>query len=270
MEWGNPDGFPILMQHGNPTWGFLYRKIVGRLLNKNFRFIVPDLVGLGFSSRPQSYKIHTLDHHADWIGSLLDELGLPSLIFVGQDWGGPVGVYALSQRPHLLKGLVIMNTVLSPPGEDFRPTPFHRFARRPLLSDFVFRMLGYPQRGLDQAQGDKSSISGDVARAYRYPLQGILRNAAPLALARMVPSDIGHPSAAGLRACRDYLAGFTGPTAIVWGEKDPVLGRHIHRIEQQFPSADITRTGGGHFIQEEFDQLIANKIESVHALLRLA
>jgi haloalkane dehalogenase len=266
MEWGSPDGYPVLMQHGNPTWGFLYRKIVGRLLHKNFRFIVPDLAGLGFSSKFQSYGVHTLDHHAAWIGALIDALELKSLLFVGQDWGGPIGISSLASRPQLLKGLVILNTVLSPPGENFRPTAFHRFANKPLVSDFAFRVLGYPQRALGRAQGDPASIAGDVARAYRYPLCGLWRNAGPLALARMVPSSGSHPSVRGLTACRDYLSGFNGPTAIVWGEKDPVLGRHLQRMQEQFPRADLTRTGGGHFIQEEFDQLIANKIEAVAGL----
>lgn len=263
MEWGDANGLPILMQHGNPTWGFLYRKVVGRLLGKGFRLITPDLIGLGFSSKPLTYRVHTLKNHAQWLGALIDSLELSQIVFVGQDWGAPIGTRMLADRPHLMKAMVLMNTVVSPPGESFRPTAFHRFANKPFVSDATFRILGYPQRALGRAQGDPTSISGNVARAYRFPLRGILRNAAPLALARMVPSHSEHPSVPELKRCAEYLAGFTGPVAIVWGDKDPVLGRTISRIEKQFPQADIARTGGGHFIQEEFAGLIATKIESV-------
>lgn len=263
MEWGDPAGLPILMQHGNPTWGFLYRKIVGRLLGQGYRMIVPDLIGLGFSSKPMRYDLHTLANHGRWLGSLIDTLNLKKLLFVGQDWGGPIGIRALLERPGLMQGLVILNTILTPPAENFRPTKFHRFARKPLRSDFAFRILGYPQRALDKAQGDPDSISGQVARAYRYPIRGLMRNAAPLALARMVPPDHLHPSVAELQKCQTYLAGYQGPVAIVWGEKDPVLGRQLKKMMEQFPDADVSRTGGGHFIQEEFDQLIANKIQLV-------
>src|SRR5262249_59281753 len=73
MEWG--EGRPVLLQHGNPTWGFLYRKVVAALAGSRLRLVVPDLVGLGFSDKPEA-AAHTLDNHARWLGALVDRLVL--------------------------------------------------------------------------------------------------------------------------------------------------------------------------------------------------
>src|SRR6266545_4048007 len=162
MEWGA--GRPVLLLHGNPTWGFLYRKVVAALRGEPLRLVVPDLVGLGFSDKPRQASEHRLESHAGWLGALLDGLALEGLVFVGQDWGGPIGLRALAERPGLAKGLVVLNTGVGPPRPGFRPTLFHRLARVPLVSDILFRALAFPQRILHRVQGDPASISGDVAR----------------------------------------------------------------------------------------------------------
>ncbi len=262
MEWGK--GMPVLMLHGNPTWGFLYRKIVHLLEDVPLHCIVPDLIGLGFSSKPKVLKEHSLLSHASWLGSFIDSLGTEGLILVCQDWGGPIGVRALAHRPHLLKGLVVLNTALRPPHQGFHPTMFHRFSNLPIISDFVFRVLGFPQNVLAKTQGDPSSIAGKVARAYRYPLCHIADRAAPLALARMVPSSLTHPSVQELQVCEGFIRGFKGPSAIVWGEKDPILGRVLRRVMEILPDAPVTRTKAGHFIQEEEPAAIARAITEVY------
>jgi haloalkane dehalogenase len=260
MEWG--EGRPVLLQHGNPTWGFLYRKVAAALAGVPLRLVAPDLVGLGFSDKPGS-QAHTLDNHARWIGALLDELKLEDLVFVAHDWGGPIGLRALADRPGLLKGLVVLNTVVSPPRAGFRPSAFHRLARVPIVSTILFRGLGFPQRALHRVQGDRASIRGEVARAYRFPLRGWSRNAGPLALARMVPDSISHPSIEPLRRCQQVVEGFAGPAAVVWGDRDPVLGRIRTWIEKLLPRARVTRTAAGHFLQEEVPAEIAEAIRFV-------
>lgn len=260
MEWGQ--GRPVLLQHGNPTWGFLYRKVVAALEGAPLRLIAPDLVGLGFSDKPRA-GAHTLDQHARWLGALLDQMQLDGLVFVGHDWGGPVGLRALADRPGLLRGLVILNTVVGPPRPGFRPSAFHRLARMPVVSTLLFRGLGFPQRALHRVQGDPASIQGDVARAYRYPLRGLANNAAPLDLARMVPNSLTHPSIEPLRRSQAAVEGFTGPAAIVWGDRDPVLGRVRSWIEKLLPRARVTRTPAGHFLQEEVPGEIADAVSFV-------
>ena len=137
MELG--EGRPILLLHGNPTWGFLYRKVMTALAEQHLRLIAPDLVGLGFSDKPRALAMHQLDHHAAWLGSLIEALDLRDLIFVGHDWGGPIGLRALCDLPGRARGLVLLNTVAGPPGKGFRPTTFHRFSRIPIVSDVAFR-----------------------------------------------------------------------------------------------------------------------------------
>jgi haloalkane dehalogenase len=157
----------------------------------------------------------------------------------------------------------MLNTVPGPPRPGFRPTSFHRFANLPLVSDFAFRVLQVPQVMLGRVQGDPASISGTTARAYRYPLRRFFDRAAPLGLARMVPNALSHPSIEPLRKCQSVIETFTGPAAIVWGEKDPILGRVRTHIERMLPGARVTITQAGHFLQEEVPAEIADAIRHV-------
>ncbi len=271
MEWGPRDARPVLMLHGNPSWGFLYRKVVRALTNDPgappLRLVVPDLVGLGCSDKPRDPAAHTLDAHGRWIGAVIDQLDLRDLVFVGQDWGGPIGLHALASRRARATGMVILNTVPGPPREGFRATRFHRFART-RAADLVFR-LGFPQNTMFIAQGEKTSIVGRAALGYWWPLRHVRDRVAPLALARMVPDTMQHPSIPALRACQDAVTRFAGPISIVWGDRDPVLGSVIRHVERLLPHAKVTRTRGGHFLQEEVPLVIAEAIRDVVRRSRL-
>jgi haloalkane dehalogenase len=266
-EWGPPDAQPILMLHGNPSWGFLYRKVVAELAGDRLRLVVPDLVGLGCSDKPRDASLHTLDNHGRWIGNLIDRLGLDDIVLVVQDWGGPIGLAAFPHRMDRLRGLVLLNTVVGPPRPGFKPTGFHRFARMPVVSDLVFR-LGFPQNVMTLVQGDKTSLLGNAARAYRWPLRRLDDRIAPLAMARMVPDSHQHPSIATLEACLGVVTMFRGPVAIVWGDRDPVLGSVRSYLERLLPDAPVTRTAAGHFLQEEVPAEIAAAIRGVVARTR--
>jgi pimeloyl-ACP methyl ester carboxylesterase len=267
MELGPAAGRPVLLVHGNPTWGFLYRDIASALAGQGLRCIMPDLIGLGLSDKPRSSSAHTLDAHGRWLGALIAGLELEPLIFVGQDWGGPVGLRALADMPARLAGMVLLNTVVGPPKPGFRPTAFHRFARLPLISDLVFRGLGFPQLALWTVQGDKQTMRGDVGRAYWWPLRALADRVAPLAMARMVPDSLAHPSIAALQRCQELVESFRGPAAIVWGDRDPVLGTVRNHIARLLPEAPVTRTAAGHFLQEEVPEQITAAILRVNEQL---
>jgi pimeloyl-ACP methyl ester carboxylesterase len=256
-------GPAAVLVHGNPTWGFLWRKVAAPLAAAGLRVVMPDLAGLGLSDKPRDASFHTVENHARTVGALLDAVAPGKLLLVVHDWGGPIGLAALAGRPDRLAGLVVTNTLVGPPRPGFRPTRFHRFAHLPVLSDVAFRLLGFPQNALHRVQADRRSISGEVARAYRWPLRRVRDRVAPLALARMAPLDQDHPSIAQMRRAFEVATSFAGPAAVVWGERDPMIGRALRGVAEALPSAAVTRVPAGHYPQEETPGAIADAVLDV-------
>lgn len=267
MEWG-PERAPgvrtVVLVHGNPTWGFLWRKVVAELQARapQLRLVVPDLVGLGLSSKPE-IAAHTLESHGAWLGAALDDVAPDLLVLAAQDWGGPIGLHAMATRRARLRGIVLGNTAVGPPAPNFKRSMFHRLSQLPIASDVLFRRLGFPLGVLHLSQGDRSSIRGDVARAYRWPLRRHADRAAPLALARMVPDSHSHVSIPALRVTDELFATAKVPISLVWGTRDPILGRVINHLARVRPDAQVTKTPAGHFLQEEVPEQLANAILDV-------
>ena len=263
---GPPDAPAIVLVHGNPTWGFLWRKVVASIRARpggdQLRLIVPDLIGLGMSSKP-AMSAHTLEHHGAWLREVIDQLAPGPVVLVGQDWGGPIGLCAMADRIERLRGIVLGNTAVGPPAATFKPTLFHRLSQLPIASDVLFRGLGFPLGMLHLSQGDRSSIRGDIARAYRWPLRKRSDRAAPLALARMVPDSLDHGSVPALRRSQAVFETAQVPVALVWGTRDPILGRVINHLVRLRPDATVTRTEAGHFLQEEVPDQLADAILDV-------
>ena len=151
-------GFPIVMLHGNPSWGFLWRKVAALLADAPLRLVMPDLPGLGLSEKPRDPRFHTLENHARIMGALLDALAPGRLVLAVHDWGGPIGLAALAERPGRLAGLVVTNTGVGPPREGARPTAFHRFANLP--GDLPARQ---PEVGLEQTNPCRGKTLPGVA-----------------------------------------------------------------------------------------------------------
>lgn len=260
-EWGQ--GPAVVMVHGNPSWGFLWRKVVAALAGDGMRLVVPDLVGLGLSDKPHDAEAHSLVAHGTWLGRLLDEVVPGEFALAVQDWGGPIGLWAASDRVARVTGVVLGNTVIGPPRPGFKATGFHRFARMPLVSDAVFKLGGFPQNLMAMAQGDKTSIIGKTALAYMWPLRRLRDRVAPLALARMVPDSLEHASIPALERCQETFEALRVPIAAVWGMRDPILGRLITHLERLRPELKVTRTQAGHFLQEEVPDELADAIREV-------
>lgn len=260
MEQG--EGRPVLMFHGNPTWGYLYRRVAADLVGEPFRLIMPDLIGLGFSDFPASRDHHTLANHARWMGALVGALGLDEAIAVVQDWGGPIGLLAMAAHPGLMSGMVVMNTTIGAPKPGFKPTLFHRVFST-WLGEVGSRVFAYAPKTISFAQGDRSSIGGVVARSYGYPLRRRRGHETMVELVKMVPDDMDHPSIPLLGEAGEFAMGFSGPSAIVWGDRDPVLGRLRRRVTRQLPHAEVTVTEAGHFLQEEVPGQIADAVRAV-------
>ncbi len=209
------DGPPVLLQHGNPTWCYLWRKVIPLLVDRGVRVIAPDLVGLGLSSKPRKLATHTLDFHANRISALVEALDLQNLTVVGQDWGGPIAAVTAARNSQRIHGAVFANTAIRVPTKPPRVTAFHRFSRAPVVSDLAFRVLNYPVKKMYLVQGDRSSIGPEELRAYRYPLRRFRDRAAPLALARLVGGDLESPVYDGLREVQDWAQSFAGNVRLV-------------------------------------------------------
>lgn len=260
LDAGPRDAEAVFLVHGNPTWSLLWRKVMLGLPHR--RCIAPDLLGFGLSSKPRRIEEHSVDGHADALCELIEALQLRRVLLVGQDWGGPLCAAIGARMPERVRGLVLGNTSVLVP-ERPRGTWFHRFARIRGVSEVAFIGLGLPQRAMWTMQHDRGSIGGRVAHAYRWPLRRLADRIGPLALARLVPDDLRHPSIDALRRGQRWVEGFTGPMALVWGTNDPILGRALPRHRAAFPQATVTVTEAGHFLQEEVPDVLAAAIDGV-------
>ncbi|MEO1662670.1 MAG: alpha/beta fold hydrolase [Pseudomonadota bacterium] len=253
------EGYPIYAQHGNPTSGFLYRKVVAELPTDRVRVIMPTMVGLGFSTKISASE-HTLENHMRWMNSALQQLQLEDLVYVGQDWGGAVGVGALMQSPELLSGAVVLNTGFNAPTEKMSLSRAHDLAKTPVVGELLMENLVSIFDRLHETQGDPASIPKEVADLYGRPVIESGNKKAPLALMRMVPDGPDHPSSAELRNIQAYVTSLDVPAEIVWGMSDPIFARALPAMKAFFPNARVTETQAGHFLQEEVPVEIAAAI----------
>lgn len=269
---GPRDGRPIIFVHGNPTWSFLWRRVMAALRRDasdgaSLRFVAPDLIGLGLSTKPRKPSAHSVAAHAASLAELARALDLRDAVLVGQDWGGPISMATGSRAPDRFAGIVGANGTLALP-EHPRAKAFHRFGRLPVISDLVFRVFGFPLGWLHKAQNDPSTMRGEVARAYRWPLRKMSDRAAPLAMARMVPDGDDHPSLPELRRGEAWVESLpAGCVSFVWGRNDPILGRALDRQRRRFPDAPVRETQAGHFLQEEVPDVIAEVVLELHRRL---
>jgi haloalkane dehalogenase len=252
-------GYPVYAQHGNPTSGFLYRKVAAALPKDRVRVIMPTMVGLGFSSKVPASQ-HTLENHIRWMTAAIDALQLEGVIYVGQDWGGPVGMGVMSERPGLLNGVVAMNTGFNAPTEKMSLSRAHATVKTPVIGKLLLEVFGSIFDALPDVQNDPASMPADVLQLYGQPLRDSGNAKAPLALMRMVTDGPDHPSAAQMRQIEAYVEGLDIPAEIVWGLNDPILGSALPIMKANFPDARVTETQAGHFLQEEVADEIAAAI----------
>ena len=250
-------GYPVYVQHGNPTTGLLYRKVAALLPLDRVRVIMPTMVGLGYSTKIAASE-HTLDNHMRWMNRVLRKLELTEAVYAGQDWGGPVGMGALSLSPGVVKGAVVMNTGFRAPRAPMDLSRAHALVKTPLVGELVVEALSsvFFAR-LPRVQGDPATMPPRVMDLYRRPLEDSGNAKATLALMRMVADGPDHASSPALRHIERYVEGLDIPVELVWGMNDPILGRGLPFMQKIFPTAPVTETEAGHFLQEEVPEIIA-------------
>ena len=248
-------GRPILMCHGNPTWSFLYRKLIGRLQGQS-RCVAVDYPGFGLSDRPEGYG-YTPAEHAAIVGRLVDQLGLDGFIVMGQDWGGPIGMSVASQRAERVAGLVFMNTWFWRTDRLAMQLFSRVMSSRPLQRRILERNL-FVERLMPRSVSHP--LEAEVLEHYR--------RAQPTPQARWGVAEFPRQilaSGAWLGRLADQAPRALGdkPVLLVWGMKDPGFGSRkiIERWQRSFPAAEVVvLADANHYIQEDAPDQIADAV----------
>jgi haloalkane dehalogenase len=242
------DGPPIVLLHGEPTWSFLWRKVMVPLLDAGFRCVAPDLPGFGRSDKPVEDAWYTYDRHTDAVASLLAELDLRDATFVMQDWGGPIGLrVATLERRARISRLVAMDTGVFT-GHQPMSEGWHRFA------DFVARHPDVPIGRLIVGACRQPPLE-EVVRAYEAPFPDERSKAGPRTFPPMIPLSPDAPGTAEGQAVAEAMLSDRRPALLMWADSDPALpldpvGRQVQAL---FPTADALTVieDAGHFLQED-------------------
>jgi haloalkane dehalogenase len=247
-------GDPLLLLHGEPTWGFLYRKLIPALTDVG-RVVVPDLFGFGRSDKPLRQEDYSYDGHYRSIERFVDGLDLRGLTLVVHDWGGPIGLRLAVEHPERVERLVILNTGV---GAGRAPSPeWLRFREivRAVGTDFTASRL--------VQVACVSRLGDDVVRAYDAPFPSGEAKAGALAFPELVPTELDHPSAAAMLRVRDALAEWEKPALVLFSDSDRVFSpADAERLAAHVPGAlpaEIV-SGAGHFLQEDKGEEIAARI----------
>jgi len=251
-------GEPIVLVHGDPTWGYLYRTFIP-ILSQRRRCIVPDHMGMGKSGVPQDPYPYRLRHHIDNLDALVLRLDLRGLTLVLHDWGGPVGLGFATRHPDRIKRLVLMNTWACAP---WPGGPFPRLLeliRSERGEKFVLEKNGYLEPALVGTTHRPENLTKTVLDAYRAPFPTPESRLALLCWSRDIPVHETDPSYSEMKRIEGGLVRFTGtPTLLVWGMRDPVLPESVLRTWQRtYPQATTAEIeDASHFLQEDAPQRI--------------
>ena len=248
-------GPTLLLLHGNPTWSFLYRNNILELRDK-FRCVALDYPGFGLSRARAGYEFLPREH-AQVLCGFLDELGLDDVVVMGQDWGGPIGLWAAGRQPERFSAMVLGNTFAWPIDGKWRFQTMARVGGGKLGAALVRRLNAFVNLALPL--GTATHLPHEVMKCYRKPF--------PDAKSRRPIHVFAHE----LAASRDFLGEVEQnlkrlaehPVLLVWGALDVAFRADERaRFEQVFPGHElILLDEANHFIQEDAPELIAQGIE---------
>jgi haloalkane dehalogenase len=248
------DGPPVIFVHGEPTWSFLWRTVIGPVRDAGFRCLAPDLVGFGRSDKPTDIAFYTYDRHVACAASLLEDLDVQGATVVVHDWGGPIGLRLAVEHPQRIDRLVILDTGLF--------TGLQRMTDAwTAFRDFVARTEDLPVGML--VRGACHEDPGDeVIAAYDAPFPNAASKAGARAFPLLIPRAPDDPGAAEGQRVLQALREDRRPTLMLWADSDPVLPlsvgeRFAAAIRRPAPR---TIEQAGHFLQEDQGPLIGTLI----------
>jgi haloalkane dehalogenase len=250
-------GRPVLCLHGEPTWSFLYRKVMAPLASEA-RVVAMDFAGFGRSDKPASASAHTLDFHRRTLLEFVRILDLREITLVVHDWGGLIGLSALESMKDRVARLVILNTGL-PTGEE--PVAPEFFVWRAFVERTPDLPVGKVVRsGLASPAG----MPREVSAAYDAPFPDVTYKAGVTTLPMMVPVQATDALVPDMKEARRFLRSWTAPALVLFSDRDPVTQGHDAMFRALIPSASrepaVTIAGAGHFLQEERGQEVASNI----------
>jgi pimeloyl-ACP methyl ester carboxylesterase len=257
---GPGDAEPLLFLHGNPTWSYLWRKPIADLSAKGHRCVAVDHMGFGRSDKPPHLSAYSLRRHVDNTIAVLEALDLRDVTLVAHDWGGPIGLGAMLERPERLRRLVLMNTwAWELPS--FLP-PFLREFRTEGLGEIL--ALG-GNLFVESIPGGMARRDGDPAMmdAYRAPFPDYWSRAGALAFQREIPLTERDSSAPLMGSINERLPQLQVPTLLVWGMRDPVFQPvFLDQWRALFPDAEVVELeDASHYLVEDRPDAVTAAIE---------
>lgn len=273
VDAGRPDGPPVLLVHGQPTWSYLYRKVIAALAGEGFRAIAPDHIGFGRSDKLTEPSDYTMARHISWMSSFVDQLKLRDATLVVQDWGGPIGLGALTKHPDCFARIVVANTILhtgDPSLEGKLNWAHHGLGEgRMVLEEALLDYVLFYQRAPDiNPSLFLNAVAGplpdDVLAAYDAPFPDRSYKAGLRQLTALIPLTRNDPGAAICRSTMAFLEQWDRPLLTAYSDGDPATRGWETVFQERVPGAKgqphTTITGAGHFLQEQQGERLAEVI----------
>jgi haloalkane dehalogenase len=245
-----------LLLHGEPSWSYLYRKMIPIITDAGLRAVAPDLVGFGRSDKPARRDDYTYQRHVDWMHALIEQLDLRHTTFVGQDWGGLIGLRLVAERPDRFDRVVAANTFL-PTGDRHPGDAFLAWQR------FSQETETFPVGRIVNG-GCVGALPDDVIAAYDAPFPDETFKEGARQFPLLVPTSPSDPAAAPNRAAWEALSRFEKPFLTAFSDSDPITGGADRVLQETIPGArgqaHTTLAGGGHFLQEDVGEELAQVV----------
>lgn len=256
VDEGNPEGEVVLLLHGEPSWSYLYRKMIPVLVEAGFRTIAPDLIGFGKSDKPTEQSDYTYAKHLEWTGNFIQKLNLQGINLFCQDWGGLLGLRFVAEMGERFSRVVTANTFLPtgdfPAGKAF--LAWQKFSQTSPKFD-VGRVL---------QNATVSTLSDEVIAAYNAPFPDDSYKAGARIFPSLVPTTPSDPETLPNRAALQQLKTWTKPFLTLFSDSDPITKGGDQFFRQMVPGTKgqphETIVSAGHFLQEDKGEEIAEKM----------
>lgn len=248
VEAGPADGPVALLLHGEPTWSYLYRRVIGVLADAGVRAVAVDLVGFGRSDKPTRPEDHSFARHVAWVRELaFDALDLRDLTPVGQDWGGLIGLRLVAENPDRFARVVAANTGL-PTGDHDMPEIWWAFRRAVENAEAL-------DVGRLVAAGCVRGLADEDRAAYDAPFPDEASKVGARVMPTLVPTRPDDPATEANRAAWEVLSRWDKPFLTAFSDGDPITGAMAPILRKLIPGAagleHPTIAGAGHFLQED-------------------